>query len=66
MSEIITVPCPHCQTAVVWSEQSPFRPFCSKRCQMIDLGEWVMEEKAIPGESAVLMIDDELKSEWEE
>ncbi|EAQ0897720.1 DNA gyrase inhibitor YacG, partial [Salmonella enterica] len=24
-----------------------FRPFCSKRCQLIDLGEWAAEEKRI-------------------
>jgi len=27
---------------------SPYRPFCSKKCQLIDLGEWANEEKAIP------------------
>lgn len=25
-----------------------FRPFCCKKCQLIDLGEWADEEKAIP------------------
>ncbi|KDM92730.1 DNA gyrase inhibitor YacG [Photobacterium galatheae] len=43
------VKCPTCQTDVVWGEESPYRPFCSKRCQLIDLGEWAAEEKAIPG-----------------
>ncbi|MGL4601644.1 MAG: DNA gyrase inhibitor YacG, partial [Plesiomonas sp.] len=38
-----------CQTAVEWSEKSPYRPFCCKRCQLIDLGEWAEEEKRIPG-----------------
>ena len=28
------------------------RPFCSKRCQLIDLGEWAAEEKAIPCDTA--------------
>ena len=32
-------------------EVSPFRPFCSKRCQLIDLGEWADEEKRIPSNS---------------
>lgn len=27
---------------------SKFRPFCSKQCQLIDLGEWANEDKAIP------------------
>jgi Uncharacterized protein conserved in bacteria len=36
---------------VIWNEQSPHRPFCSKRCQLIDLGEWAAEEKRIPSSS---------------
>ncbi|WP_029684629.1 DNA gyrase inhibitor YacG [Tatumella saanichensis] len=46
--EIITVKCPQCQKEVIWDELSPWRPFCSKRCQMIDLGEWAAEENRIP------------------
>ncbi|WP_409421115.1 DNA gyrase inhibitor YacG [Pseudaeromonas sp. ZJS20] len=45
----LIVHCPHCGSEVPWSEQSPYRPFCSKRCQLIDLGEWAEEEKRIPG-----------------
>jgi len=33
---------------VLWSPDSKFRPFCSKRCQLIDLGQWADEEHAIP------------------
>ena len=50
-NDIFTVPCPICHKQVEWSEQSPYRPFCSKRCQLIDLGEWA-EERAIPCETA--------------
>ncbi|GAA0859122.1 DNA gyrase inhibitor YacG [Aliiglaciecola litoralis] len=45
------VNCPTCKKTVTWGEQSPFRPFCSKRCQLIDLGEWSNEQMAISGES---------------
>ena len=48
MSEQTIVNCPTCGKPVVWGEVSPFRPFCSKRCQLIDLGEWAAEEKLIP------------------
>ncbi|MDZ7279483.1 DNA gyrase inhibitor YacG [Pantoea eucrina] len=48
--EMIVVPCPNCQKDVMWDELSPWRPFCSKRCQLIDLGEWAAEEKRIPSE----------------
>ncbi|KFA58603.1 DNA gyrase inhibitor [Gilliamella sp. Choc4-2] len=41
------VKCPTCQKEVEWSEKSPYRPFCSKRCQLIDLGDWATEEYRI-------------------
>ena len=48
-SQLTVVKCPTCKTDVIWGEQSPYRPFCCKRCQLIDLGEWADEEKAIAG-----------------
>ncbi|MEL4015815.1 DNA gyrase inhibitor YacG [Dryocola clanedunensis] len=51
MSEQTVVNCPGCGRAVIWNETSPYRPFCSKRCQLIDLGEWAAEEKRIPSSS---------------
>ena len=44
------VKCPTCQTNVEWSEQSTYRPFCSDRCRLIDLGDWANEKHAIPDE----------------
>jgi hypothetical protein len=26
-----------------------FRPFCSERCKLIDLGRWLSEEYRVPG-----------------
>ncbi|VTU08087.1 zinc-binding protein [Actinobacillus indolicus] len=43
------VNCPTCEKEVVWSTESKYRPFCSERCQLIDLGEWANEEKRIAG-----------------
>lgn len=51
MSETTVVNCPGCGKAVIWNETSLYRPFCSKRCQLIDLGEWAAEEKRIPSSS---------------
>ncbi|HJS89087.1 MAG TPA: DNA gyrase inhibitor YacG [Steroidobacteraceae bacterium] len=45
------VKCPTCQREIDWS-QSPYRPFCSERCRLIDLGAWLTEKHAIPGEPA--------------
>lgn len=44
------VSCPTCSKSVAWQPSSEFRPFCSERCRLIDLGEWANEEKAIAGE----------------
>lgn len=46
--DTLTVSCPTCKKTVSWGPESPYRPFCSKRCQLIDLGEWADEEKRIP------------------
>ena len=35
------VTCPTCQKPVEWSERSDWRPFCSERCRMADLGRWL-------------------------
>lgn len=47
MANLITK-CPTCDTAVAWVLQSKFRPFCSERCRLIDLGEWAEENRFIP------------------
>ena len=43
-----TTPCPTCKKDVIWSDESPYRPFCSKRCQLLDLGDWANENNSIP------------------
>ncbi len=48
--EVIQVHCPTCQKIVVWQTDNAWRPFCCKRCQLIDLGEWAAEEKRIAGQ----------------
>ena len=42
--------CPTCQRPIEWGEAFPFRPFCSERCRLIDLGAWLTERHVIPGE----------------
>lgn len=63
-TEIFSVNCPQCQKTVEWSAKSEFRPFCSKRCQLIDLGEWAAEEKAIPCETADFAANPEFGEDW--
>lgn len=47
----LIVKCPTCKHPVPWTAEQLFKPFCCERCKLIDLGEWAMEEKRIPGES---------------
>lgn len=42
------VPCPHCKKLAEFSPNNRFRPFCSERCKMIDLGDWANETYRIP------------------
>ncbi|MFM8443239.1 MAG: DNA gyrase inhibitor YacG [Methylococcus sp.] len=44
----LIVKCPTCGKPVAWSPSERFRPFCSERCRLIDLGEWATESYAIP------------------
>lgn len=51
------VPCPTCSRPVEWSEGSPWRPFCSERCKLIDLGAWATEKHAIPDDGTSELIE---------
>lgn len=42
--------CPTCGKRVKWSPKNEFRPFCSERCKLIDLGGWASEQHRIPGD----------------
>lgn len=44
-----TQPCPTCKRPAAW-KRNPWRPFCSERCKLIDLGLWATERHRIPGE----------------
>ncbi|MBI44323.1 DNA gyrase inhibitor YacG [Marinobacter lutaoensis] len=51
------VQCPTCKQAVKWSEENRYRPFCSERCQLIDLGAWANEEYRVPSEEEDALSD---------
>ncbi len=65
----LKVQCPTCRVDVIWHAASAFRPFCSDRCRLIDLGEWASESRRIPdtrpleagiGDADLLAIDEAL------
>lgn len=33
---------------MVWDTRNAWRPFCSERCKLIDLGQWASESYRIP------------------
>jgi len=45
-----SVQCPTCGATVEWSTEQRWRPFCSERCKLIDLGTWFDESNRIPEE----------------
>ena len=53
------VPCPTCNKPVLWSPESKFRPFCNKRCQLLDLGDWAAENHTISQAMPKEMVLDE-------
>jgi uncharacterized protein len=45
------IKCRRCGKQTEYSPENKFRPFCSERCQLIDLGEWASEKYAVPVEN---------------
>jgi endogenous inhibitor of DNA gyrase (YacG/DUF329 family) len=45
--------CPKCKKLTEYSAENPFRPFCSERCKMVDLGQWANEEYSLPSNQPV-------------
>lgn len=51
MNKLQKISCPICGKKNTWYSENTFRPFCSERCKLIDLGEWASETRKIPGDS---------------
>jgi endogenous inhibitor of DNA gyrase (YacG/DUF329 family) len=47
----MNVKCPRCGKETEY-RQNPFRPFCSERCKLIDLGSWISGSYHIAGTDA--------------
>jgi hypothetical protein len=43
------VKCPKCGKETLF-EGNPFRPFCSERCKLVDLGKWLSGSYTVPAE----------------
>lgn len=53
------IKCPQCGRLTYYSSDNPFRPFCSDRCRVLDLGQWASESYKIPIEENSINIPDE-------
>ena len=42
-----TIYCPTCEKETILDSKNTFRPFCSERCRLIDLGQWIEESYTI-------------------
>jgi endogenous inhibitor of DNA gyrase (YacG/DUF329 family) len=49
MNKVLMVKCPQCQEEFNYYK-SEFRPFCSERCKMVDLGHWLDGSYSIAAE----------------
>ena len=60
------VRCPTCKEQHEYDVRSTFRPFCSERCRLIDLGAWSQETYKIPVEMSIEDYDQLPTAEIEE
>lgn len=61
MLQPVTARCPTCQKKASVSVDNPYRPFCSERCKLADLGRWLNEDYRLPvseGETAPTQQDE--------
>jgi endogenous inhibitor of DNA gyrase (YacG/DUF329 family) len=42
------VKCPKCGRETVYAPANKYRPFCSERCAILDLGAWADEKYKVP------------------
>jgi len=52
------VKCPTCRRDAPWGD-NPYRPFCSERCRLIDLGAWTTERYRIPAEESGMDVEND-------
>jgi hypothetical protein len=50
--------CPQCRRLTAYAG-NPWRPFCSERCKLKDLGAWAEERYAIPTQDVPQSDEDE-------
>ena len=54
--------CPLCRRRTTW-KANPWRPFCSERCQLTELGTWASEGYRVPAQNLSLPVPSEQSDE---
>jgi endogenous inhibitor of DNA gyrase (YacG/DUF329 family) len=52
LQSVRSVACPRCGKLARFDAANPWRPFCSERCRLIDMGNWAAEKYRVPQEQA--------------
>jgi endogenous inhibitor of DNA gyrase (YacG/DUF329 family) len=47
-----SAPCPRCGQPATLESSNAFRPFCTERCKLLDLGDWFAGRYSIPAVEA--------------
>lgn len=53
--------CPQCGQSTRLDEANRWRPFCSERCKLVELGAWFGEHYRIPGDAPPDTREDSLR-----
>jgi endogenous inhibitor of DNA gyrase (YacG/DUF329 family) len=51
LQSVRTVACPRCSKQARFDAQNKWRPFCSERCKLIDMGDWAAEKFRVPDDT---------------
>jgi uncharacterized protein len=57
------VSCPQCGKATPYAGDNAFRPFCSERCKLMDLGAWAAENYRVEVKSSDQTTDNDAPPE---
>jgi uncharacterized protein len=57
------VNCPVCGKSTPFTPANRFRPFCSERCKLIDLGNWASESYRVPEQEPSETPEDDKREE---
>lgn len=59
------IKCPQCGRLTFYSPDNAYRPFCSERCRLIDLGQWADGTYRVPTQEHAQVDIDHVENESE-